>query len=320
MLEIRPASSDHDLEHVARIVSLVTPDDPTTVERLRWADATYPGGRRFLAWLGGEPVGSGDVGRVYMYPPEFEGLWGNLSVLPGHRRRGAGSALLAAISDVARAAGKTQLIGRTTADQSASIEFLEHRGFREHERMKIVRLTLDGLAAPDLDIPDGVVFTTLAERPELVPEVYAIAKEAFPDIPGDGPHAPDTLEEFRKRDIDWLGVPHDAFMVALDAATGAAIGYANLNLMPGNPRVAWHDMTAVARSWRGRGVASALKRATIRWAVEHGLEALETGNDIDNAAMRAVNRKLGYAPRPDELDYRGPLWSPIAPAEPAEND
>jgi mycothiol synthase len=318
MLEIRPATTDRDLEHVARIVTTVTPDEPTSVEALRWADAAYPGGQRFLAWLDDEPVGTGGAGRVYMYPPDFEGLWGSLAVLPEYRRHGVGSALLGAISDVTRGQGKTLLIGRTSEDQPESVEFLVHRGFHEHDRTKIVRLPLDGLAAPAVDPPEGVTFTTLAEQPELVAEVYEVAREALPDIPGDGPSALDTLAEFRKRDVDWLGVPHDAFMLALDRQTGHVIGYANLTLLPGNPKVAWHDMTAVARRWRGRGVATALKRATIRWAVEHGLEALETGNDIDNAPMRAVNLRLGYRPRPDELDFRGPPWSPTPAAEAVE--
>ena len=33
-----------------------------------------------------------------------------------------------------------------------------------------------------------------------------------------------------------------------------------------------------------------------------------TGNDIDNAPMRAVNARLGYRPTPDLLAMRGPLF------------
>ena len=53
-------------------------------------------------------------------------------------------------------------------------------------------------------------------------------------------------------------------------------------------------MTAVARDYRGRGIAGALKRATIRWAIADGIEILEAGNDTDNLAMRAVNARAGY--------------------------
>ncbi len=88
--------------------------------------------------------------------------------------------------------------------------------------------------------------------------------------------------------------------------------------MPGSRTVAWHDMTAVRRAWRGRGLAHALKAATIVWAIGAGLEALDTGNDIDNAPMRAVNRRLGYEPLPDEVFMRGPLFEPSRSIDPAD--
>jgi GNAT superfamily N-acetyltransferase len=272
---------------------------------MRWQERHYPGGRRFLALLDGVAVGGGGAGRAYSWPEDFAGLWGNISVLPEARRRGVGEALLSEIRGVAREAGKSMLIGRTTADRPEAIEFLEHRGFVEHERMKAVRLDLDALAAPAVEAPPGILITSLEARPDLVGGVYAVALEALPDIPGDGPMAPGTLEEFRTRDVDRDSIPAGAFALALEAATDRVVGYANLMLVPGNPGVAWHGMTAVGRDWRGRGIAGALKRATIGWAVEHGLEALETANDTDNAPMRAVNRRLGYRPLPDEIYFRG---------------
>jgi len=102
-------------------------------------------------------------------------------------------------------------------------------------------------------------------------------------------------------------IPAGGFAVAFDAGTGIVIGYASLLLLAGNPNVAWHGMTAVARAWRGKGVASALKRATIAWAIANGIETLETANDEANAPMRAVNGRLGYTPLPDEIYYRGPV-------------
>jgi mycothiol synthase len=66
-------------------------------------------------------------------------------------------------------------------------------------------------------------------------------------------------------------------------------------------------MTAVLRAWRGRGLATALKHATIGWAINRKLEILQTGNDVDNAPMRAVNARLGYAPMPDIVFMRGAL-------------
>jgi RimJ/RimL family protein N-acetyltransferase len=80
--------------------------------------------------------------------------------------------------------------------------------------------------------------------------------------------------------------------------------------LPNSTTVAWHDMTAVRRAWRGRGLATQLKAATIVWAIDHDLTALATGNDVDNAPMRAVNARLGYQPLPDEIFVRGPLYRP----------
>ncbi|MEO5703362.1 MAG: GNAT family N-acetyltransferase [Candidatus Limnocylindrales bacterium] len=307
MLEIRQATSDEDLAHLSRIVCSVTPDFPTSVEEVRWGEQAYPGGRRFLAWLDGQPVGCGGAGRMYIYPPEYEGLWGSVTVLPEHRRRGVGAELLATVSTFTHEAGKRLLLGRVTADRLDAIDFLEHRGFAEYERMKAVRLDLEGLVPGPVAPPPGVVISSLEQRPDLVDGVYRVAVEAMPDIPGDGPIAPATLDEFRVLEVDRPAIPAGGFAVAIDAATDLVVGYASLLVLPGNPTVAWNGMTAVGHAWRGRGVASALKRATIAWASTNGILALETANDVSNAPMRAVNARLGYEPRPDEIYYRGPV-------------
>ena len=138
--------------------------------------------------------------------------------------------------------------------------------------------------------------------------MWETALEAFPDIPADDePMEVGSLEAFAARDVDRVGIPKDAFFVAVDEATGEVVGYASLIYDAASTTVAYHDMTAVRRAYRGRGIATALKRATIAWAIEHGLEALDTGNDEENAPMRAVNLALGYRPVPDWIGLQGPL-------------
>ena len=306
---VRPATAaDADVADLVRIIAIASPENATSAAELAWQDATYPGGRRFLAELDGRTVGAGTVGRIHVRPADFEAFWATVDVVPEARRRGVGSALVAAVAGVAIAAGKTHLHVPTLADRPAAIDFLVNRGFEEHERMRAVRLDLAGLASPDPEPPDGIDLTTLAARPELVAGVHALATEAFLDIPGgDGPMAVGDLAEFRARDVDRPGIPPDAFVVAVEAATGRVVGYAALLRTPADPSVAFHDMTAVARDWRRRGLASAMKRRTIGWAIDHGLTALETGNDEANLAMQAVNARLGYRPLPDFLTMRGAL-------------
>jgi GNAT superfamily N-acetyltransferase len=311
----RPATTDEDLAAIVDVIAVVTPDNPTSIDDIRWSDATYPGTLRLLAERGGRSVGAATVGRMYVHPPDFPAYWATIAVLPSDRRRGIGKTLLAAVSDHARMAGKSELILACSDAQPEGIAFLSHRGFHEHERSKLVRLGLAGMTAPDVEPPAGIAFSTLAERPDLIVGVHAVALEAFPDIPGGGePIEAGDLAEFRARDVERPGIPADAFIVAL--AGDEVVGYANLMLAPGSTTVAWHDMTAVRRDQRGRGIAAALKRATIAWAIHNGITALDTGNDVANAPMRAINARLGYRPLPDEVLMRGPLFSGPGPSAP----
>jgi RimJ/RimL family protein N-acetyltransferase len=66
-------------------------------------------------------------------------------------------------------------------------------------------------------------------------------------------------------------------------------------------------MTGVARSYRGRGIALALKQAQIVAAKEAGLRYLRTQNDLANASMRRVNEKLGYVRKFEWVHLGGPL-------------
>lgn len=297
-----------DLDALVSLIKDVSPDNSTSVEDIRWADATYPGTGRWLAEQEGRVLGAATIGRIWMRDPEYDGLWASIDVRPGARRRGIGGALYDAISTHARAAGKHALHIETRADQADGLAFLSSRGFREIERAKVVALDLRGRERPAVASPDGVSIVTLAARQDLVEGIFQVAEDSFRDIPSvDEPMRVGTLEEFRARDVDRPGIPAEGFAVAVDDATGGVIGYASLIFQPGSSTRAYHDMTAVVRAWRGRGVARALKRATIAWAITSGLESLETGNDVANAPMRALNAELGFEPLPDVIEFRGPL-------------
>jgi mycothiol synthase len=302
---IRRATSDDDLAAIVAVANAAYPERGTTVEEMRWAEGQYPGGARFLAELpDGRPVGTASVGRIYVHPPEYDALWSEITVLPDVRRQGIGRGLLAAVSSVGRERGKSSLHIPASESRPEGIAFLVHRGYTEFERTKAVRLELRDLAPPPIDPPAGTSVTTLAERPDLVPGVYAVALEALPDVPGDDRMTAGDLEEFRARDVDRPGVPWDGFFVALGEA-GDVLGYASILVAPGRPDVGFHDLTAVRRSARGRGIAGALKRATIGWAIERGFIGLEADNDEVNLPMRAINLRLGYRPLPDNVLMRG---------------
>lgn len=310
-LTVRTITDEADLQRLVAILNTTSPDSPTSLDEIRWSDATYPGTVRLLAEVDGRAVGAATVGRIYVFAPDHPALWAIVGVVPESRRAGIGERLLAEVSLVARSRGKTELYLRCAEDRPEAIEFLAHRGFAEVERSKTVRLELSGRPVPTVAPPAGIELTTLAAQPEFVEGVHAVAIETFPDVPGREPMAVGDLAEFRARDVDRPSVPKDAFYVAVDTGSGRAVGYACLLMQPGSTTVAYHDMTAVLRAYRGRGIAHELKNATIAWSIENGLTALETGNDEANAPMRAVNARLGYEPLPDDVLMRGPLFGGI---------
>ena len=168
-----------------RIVNATTPDDPDSVENLRWSNATYPGTSRFIAEDGGQPIGVGTVGRIYMHAPEFEAFWATVTVVAARPSAGRRHGPARRRSRTrARERGKHVLHMPASEARPEGIDFLLHRGFEEYERSKSVSLDLTGLTPPPADVPDGIVLTTLAERPDLAEAVYAVAIEAFADIPG----------------------------------------------------------------------------------------------------------------------------------------
>jgi RimJ/RimL family protein N-acetyltransferase len=94
-------------------------------------------------------------------------------------------------------------------------------------------------------------------------------------------------------------------LLALDGER--VVGFVSLLRRAADPRLAEHGLTSVAESHRNRGIATALKRAQIAWASRNGYRELMTSTQDANAAMRAVNDKLGYEPRPAWIRFEAPL-------------
>jgi GNAT superfamily N-acetyltransferase len=309
-MEDVPANDAAGIAAYVRIRSAVTPESPDSAEHVAWESASYPGQTwRLLARDPDRtPVGTASVSRIRMLAADYPRYWLGLWVLPEVRGRGIGSALFAAGSEIAASAGKTGFLAEVSERQAEGCRFLAARGFTEAGRSKAVELALAGMAPPAAAPPAGIRITTLAAERDLVPGVHRAAVEALPDVPtSDEPMHAGTLEEFVARDVERHDVPLDGFFVALDEALDEVVGYAIVAYRPGSHEVAYHDMTAVRPAYRGRGIASALKRASVAWAIEHGLQALETGNDVENAPMLAINARLGYTPLPDLLYLQGPL-------------
>jgi len=146
---------------------------------------------------------------------------------------------------------------------------------------------------------------TWAERPGVEEEMYQVAREAYPDVPGEEDAEIAPFDEWLSMDMQGAGDRPEATFLAL--ADGRVVAYAKLALSLARPAVAMHDMTGVRRAWRGRGIAGALKAAEIAWALEHGYERLETQNEERNEPIRRLNERYGYVVEPGSVTVRGPI-------------
>ena len=96
-----------------------------------------------------------------------------------------------------------------------------------------------------------------------------------------------------------------AAAIFLAPADGEVVGYAKLAARGWTHSGSRHDRGRARLAHRG--VASALERAQIAWAKEHGLERLTAANEERNAPMQHINSLLGYRLIPGRVRLRSPV-------------
>lgn len=302
MIEIRDVRTDAEELASLEIYNAVWPIAAITIDEARAFRRSLATSFDVLAIEDGAMVGSAAGGvrsqrrdRVFALP----------TVLAECRRRGAGSALYRHISDWARNEGVEQLETWVEEDEAEGLDFARSRGFSEIERDSRLVLELGPVEPSDPEPPAGVEIVTWAERPELSRGIYEVAREGYPDIPGSEEEEMLPFEDWLEHDMGGPSDRADATFVAV--AEDGVVGYAKLSLTNARPTIASHDMTAVKRSWRGRGIARALKLAEIAWAKQQGYELMQTTNEVRNEPMRRVNQRLGYRLAPGRIFLLGPL-------------
>jgi mycothiol synthase len=289
---LRLVESDEDFRAWREVRMAVLPyERADSVESLRAQSG--PQHQFLLAEAGGVLAGSGVVGKSSLAGSGAVAA----RVLPGLRRRGVGTAILADLAARAVALGFTRV--SSSVDDPGSVAFAERFGFREIDRQVEQVRAIGAESYPPA--PDGVEIVRVSERPGLWRAVYpVVGAQAFQDMALTAPLEV-SLEEWER---DWITDP-DAIFVAL--AGGEVIGCAGLLPDTDVPGRAEHALTAVRRDWRRRGVAAALKRCTLAWAAEHGLTEVYTWTQRGNDDMRALNTHLGFATRTESRTMRADL-------------
>ena len=173
----------------------------------------------------------------------------------------------------------------TSVDDEGSLAFAEHFGFVEVDR-EVEQVRAVGDEPAPTGLPAGVEVIEASQRPDLWAACFeTFGQEVLADFAVYSP-----LEISAEQwNTTWYGDP--MFLALHD---GEVIGCAGLNLDTDQPERAENALTGVRRTWRGRGIASHLKRRTLHWAALNGLEEIYTWTQADNSSMLRLNEHLGY--------------------------
>jgi mycothiol synthase len=296
VVEVR-AAKDDELEAYASVWNAITPMEPLDLERQREKRARDPHRLHLIAEDGGRVVGCGFAG-----PSQSAGR-GHLDprVLPDHRRRGIGSALLRELAAHLASLDYGYASAHVDGADEGSLAFARRSGFEEVGRQVEQVRTLGD--EPEPRVPEGVRLVTVAERPELLRDAYDLAVEGYADMATSMPVTV-SLD-------DWLAeeatLPEGSF-VALHG--DEIVGYSGLCRLDLDS-TAEDGLTVVRRAWRRRGLARALKEAELRWAAENGIREVVTWTQRGNEGMRRLNERLGYVYRSIIVEVHSPLPLPV---------
>jgi GNAT superfamily N-acetyltransferase len=281
VMKLSVCTTDDDYEAWRAVRIAVVPDERCdTVAELRSQDSSSR--LLLLAAVDGTVVGSGLADRSELAGGGFVAP----RVLPEFRRRGVGSALLRALAE--HCTGLDLPVVRAHVDDVESLAFAARFDFVEVDR-EVEQVRAVGAEQPPAAPPAGVEVVTLSQRPELWSASFdEFGREVLADFAAYTP-----LEISAEQwNASW---PGDPMFLALHE--GEVIGCAGLFRDTDRPERAENALTAVAREWRGRGIASHLKRRTLQWAAANGLREVYTWTQAGNAPMLRLNEHLGYVTR-----------------------
>lgn len=277
-------------EQVADLLNALAPASVYTAESILDRQVSEPPRARRRLWVASEG-GDEVVGFATAYFHWYGGEAGKgriwVGVREDRRRRGIGTRLWDAA--VVHLSGAKKLTVEVD-DDPAGLRFVEERGFTQYDSEVV-----SSLDPRDCDVEprplEGFRVVSLHDVRHREPELFEFYGAAGGIRPGDAVNLV-TLEEWRRF---ILGNPllDDHASVVVEDAEGEVVALSWL-FVDLERRRAENEWTATLPRLRNRGLARLAKLASIRWAAEHGIAEILTGNDPDNLPMRELNRRLGY--------------------------
>lgn len=308
--EFRFDESDYQSLHA--LMAKIYPQDPLSVQSLRFEDASRPRvwWQKRLVEVDGKVVASGSVGEPF-WSREAGKYFLGIDVDPGYLDQGIGSCLFSHLETLARERGDVRrLVTHTQEDKRAATEFLEEKGFKV-----VIREPISELDLPEFDATPflprleqaasyGVRLARLKhlsqEFPNWQVRFWQLDTMLLQDVPSPDPFSPRSLETFVRQKVDNPSfAPH---LTHIAVHGDSWIGISEMYVDPHVPDVGGTGMTGIARSWRRRGLATALKLMVLQEARSHGVKRVITDNEESNP-MFHINLMLGFQEKPSWLGW-----------------
>jgi GNAT superfamily N-acetyltransferase len=234
------------------------------------------------------------VANLVVYGPAA--VFGEVLVAPAQRRSGIGTALLDALVHRARELGLEHVHGHHATPAGAA--FAARAGAVDGQRDVRSLLRLAEARLPEPEVPAGWSLLTWTRRaPDELVESYARARPALDDAPTpDGMEFPvETAETIRDVEAALAKRGREGRVTVAVDPTGEVGAFTEVRLTPCAP-LAFTEDTATVAAHRGLGLATAVKRESLRrLRADHPeVEVVTTMNAEENRAMRSVNERVGF--------------------------
>ena len=307
---LQPADPEQDFTSMADLYSKFESEPTTPKSLLEWYQKRLEHGIQLTVALTmeGNLAGLSAIYRDNLNLPNHYGL--NLIVDPAFRRQGLGSRMYKALIDQAEAWEARYLRTRLRDNSDESLSFALHRGFvqKKHSiEMKFDLSTWDETRYQPILVSlqaQGFHFTNMAElgdTMEVRHKLFELNSRAAATDPGNDGIAPwASFEEFNQNVCQSSWYRPEGQIVAIDTHTDVWAAMSAITVFSGSEHA--HNLfTGTDVRYRGRKLAQAVKSLALLQARTFGVDCVCTNHDSENAAMIAVDTKLGYVRTPGML-------------------
>ena len=279
-----------DATGAAALSSVVNPEFVSTGTSYRHVMATDPPESKTRWWCderGGAIVAWASLGLV-VETSEKGVAWLSILVHPDYRCLGIGTELSGLAHEWAATLDARRIHSWSRADE-ATVAFAHAKGFVQTNSSDL--MTVDPRTITPEVAPQGIELRPLSDFADDPAPIHHVDSVSMLDEPGeitfDAVEYDFWLEHFWSNPL----LDRDASTVAIVDGVPAVVTYLRIDRERGR---ATNNGTGTLPEFRGRGLATLAKRASLRRAAELGVTEVYTGNDVTNAPMQAVNRTLGY--------------------------